>query len=88
MGDQQDPVTIYYWNAARGPMLVDARGRETTRRTGQSFPARATYQSGGWSVSFELAGLPPGTPLAFAIWNGSQQDRDGRKYFSVWHWLE
>jgi hypothetical protein len=87
MGDPLDPVTIYYWNAARGPILMEARGRETTRRTGQSFPARAAYQDGTWSVCFELADLPPGTPLAFAIWNGSQQDRDGRKYFSLWHWL-
>ena len=88
MGDAQDPVTIYYWNAARGPMLMDARGRETTRRTGQGFPARAIYWAGTWSVSFELPDLPKGTPLAFAVWNGSQQDRDGRKYFTVWHWLE
>jgi hypothetical protein len=87
MGDPRDPVTIYYWNAARGAMLMEAQGRETTRRTGQTFPARAAYQGGIWSVAFELAGLPPGAPLAFAVWNGSQQDRDGRKYFSVWHWL-
>ncbi len=88
MGDVQDPVTIYYWNAARGPMLMDAKGRETTRRTGQSFPARASYRNGSWSVCFELPELPKGTPVAFAVWNGSQQDRDGRKYFSVWHRLE
>jgi hypothetical protein len=88
MGDAQDPVTIYYWNAARGPMLMEAQGRETTRRTGQGFPARAMYRSGTWSVSLGLPDLPRGTPLAFAIWNGSQQDRDGRKYFTVWHWLE
>ena len=88
MGDVQDPVTIYYWNAGRGSMLMDAKGRETTRRTGQVFPARAIHQAGSWSVCFELPDLPNGTPLAFAVWNGSQQDRDGRKYFSVWHWLE
>lgn len=88
MGDSQDPVTIYYWNAARGAMLMAAQGRETTQRTGQSFPARASYQSASWSVCFALPELPKGTPLAFAVWNGSQQDRDGRKYFSVWHWIE
>ncbi len=88
MGDAENPVIIYYWNAARGPMLMDARGRETTRRTGQSFPARASYRDGAWSVSFELPDLAKGTPLAFAVWNGSQKDRDGRKYFTVWHWLE
>ncbi len=88
MGDARDPVTIYYWNAARGAMLMDAKGRETTRRTGRSFQARASYHGGSWSVCIELPDLRSGVPLAFAVWNGSQQDRDGRKYFSVWHWLE
>lgn len=88
MGDAHDPVLIYYWNAARGAMRMEAAGRGTTRRTGESFPTRATYISGAWQVVMELPELPPATPLAFAIWNGSQLDRDGRKYFSVWHWLE
>ncbi len=88
MGDAQGPVTIYYWNAARGALLMEAAGRGTTRRTGESFPAQAVYRSGAWQVVMELPELPAATPLAFAIWNGSQLDRDGRKYFSVWHWLE
>ena len=88
MGDAEHPVDIYYWNATRGPMLMQAQGRGTTRRTGQSFPATGTYQNGQWSVTFELPELPAGTPVAFAVWNGSQKDRDGRKYFSVWQVLE
>lgn len=88
MGDVNDPVRIFYWNAVRGAMLMEAQGRGTTKRTGQTFPAQGSYQSGQWSVVFELPDLPTGTPVAFGIWNGSQQDRDGRKYFSVWHVLE
>lgn len=88
MGDPQQPVTIYYWNATRGAMILDAHGRGTTRRTPQSFPARGIYRAGVWRVVMMLPDLPPGVPLAFAVWNGSQLDRDGRKYFSVWHWLE
>lgn len=88
MGDAEHPVEIYYWNATRGAMLMQAQGRGTTRRTGQSFPASGTYQNGQWSVTFELPDLPAGTPVAFAVWNGSQKDRDGRKYFSVWQVLE
>ena len=88
MGDSAQPVTIYYWNAARGALLMEAQGRGTTRRTGQSFAARGTYRAGEWRVVLELPDLPAGVPLSFAVWNGSQQDRDGRKYFSVWHWLE
>jgi len=88
MGDAEHPVEIYYWNATRGAMLMQAQGRGTTRRTGQSFPANSTYQNGQWSVIFELPDLPSGTTVAFAVWNGSQKDRDGRKYFSVWQVLE
>jgi hypothetical protein len=88
MGDAEHPVEIYYWNAARGAMLMEAQGRGTTKRTGQSFPANGSYQNSQYSVTFELPDLSPGTPIAFAVWNGSQKDRDGRKYFSVWQVLE
>ncbi len=88
MGDAEHPVHIYYWNSTRGAMLMTASGRATTRRTGQTFPASAVYQNSEWAVTFELPDRPAGTPLAFAIWNGSQKDRDGRKYFSVWYALE
>jgi len=88
MGDAEDPVDIYYWNSARGAMLMQAQGRGTTRRTGQGFPASGNYDRGQWTVTFELPDLPAGTPVAFAVWNGSQKDRDGRKYFSVWQVLE
>jgi len=88
MGDAEHPVKIYYWNATRGSMVMQAQGRGTTRRTGQNFPANSTYQNGQWNVIFELPDLPAGTTVAFAVWNGSQKDRDGRKYFSVWQVLE
>jgi len=88
MGDTDDPVHIYYWNAARGPMLMEAAGRGTTRRTGASFAAHGAYEKGRWTVALELPDLPAGTPVAFAVWNGSQKDRDGRKYFSVWQVLK
>jgi len=88
MGDAEHSVDIYYWNATRGAMLMQAQGRGTTRRTGRDFPANSAYQNGQWNVIFELPDLPAGTTVAFAVWNGSQMDRDGRKYFSVWQVLE
>lgn len=88
MGDAEDPVQIYYWNAARGAMLMEASGRGTTRRTGATFAAHGAYDKGRWTVTLELPDLSAGTPLAFAVWNGSQKDRDGRKYFSVWQVLK
>lgn len=88
MGDTGQPVSIYFWNASRGAARMQAEGRSTTKRTGESFPAQALYKGGAWNVTMELQDVPAGMPLAFAIWNGSQQDRDGRKYFTTWLRLE
>jgi hypothetical protein len=88
MGDTGNPVTIYFWNAARGAARMQAEGRGTTKRTGETFPAQAVYRDSSWRLSMELGDVPAGMPLAFAIWNGSQQDRDGRKYFTTWLKLE
>jgi hypothetical protein len=88
MGDAGGTVTIYFWNAARGAARMQAEGRGTTHRTGESFPAQAIYKNGSWHVTMELQDVPAGMPIAFAIWNGSQQDRDGRKYFTTWLRLE
>lgn len=85
MGDAQNPVVLYYFDAARGPAVMEAAGRGTTRRTGKAFPARAARSGPNWQVTLELPELPAGTPFSIAIWNGKQQDRDGRKYFSIWY---
>jgi hypothetical protein len=85
MGDATHPVQIFLWDATRGAAVMEARGRETTHRTGKAFSAQSSWSEGKWAVTLELPELPAGTPLAVAVWNGSQQDRDGRKYFSVWY---
>jgi DMSO reductase family type II enzyme heme b subunit len=85
MGDVDHPVRIFVWDSTRGAAVMEATGRETTRRTGQSFPAQAQYADGKWSVTLQIADMKAGTPFAVAIWNGSQQDRDGRKYFTIWY---
>jgi hypothetical protein len=64
---------------------MEASGRETTKRTGQAFPEQAQYAAGKWTVTMQIPDLQAGTPFAVAIWNGSQQDRDGRKYFTIWY---
>jgi DMSO reductase family type II enzyme heme b subunit len=85
MGDAGHPVRIFFWDSTRGAAIMGATGRETTKRTGQSFPAQGQYAAGKWTVVMQLQDLPAGTPLAIAVWNGAQQDRDGRKYFTVWY---
>jgi hypothetical protein len=88
MGDPGNPVSIYFWSASRGAARMQAEGRGTTKRTGETFPAHAVYRDQAWHVTLELHDVTAGIPLAFAVWNGSQQDRDGRKYFTTWLKLE
>jgi DMSO reductase family type II enzyme heme b subunit len=85
MGDENHPVQLYYVDTTRGAVVMEASGRSTTKRTGQSFPAKSAYHNGHWTVTLQIPALPPGMPLAVAVWNGAQQDRDGRKGFSVWY---
>jgi DMSO reductase family type II enzyme heme b subunit len=85
MGDEGHPVQLYYVDATRGAAVMEASGRGTTKRTGQSFPAKSVYRNGRWIVTMQIPSLPSGMPLAVAAWNGAQQDRDGRKGFSVWY---
>lgn len=88
MGGANDPVSIYFWNSARGTARMQAEGRGTTKRTGETFLAEGIYRDGSWHLALQLDAVPAGMPLAFAVWNGSQQDRDGRKYFTTWLKLE
>jgi DMSO reductase family type II enzyme heme b subunit len=85
MGDADHPVHIFVWDSTRGAAIMEANGRETTKRIGQSFPAQAQYAAGKWAVTMQISDLHAGAPFAVAIWNGSQQDRDGRKYFTIWY---
>jgi hypothetical protein len=88
MGDPKHPVRIFFVDTSRGAHVMEAAGRGTTRRTAQTFPARSVYSGGTWAVTMKLPALPSGTPLSVAVWNGGQQDRDGRKYFTVWYKTE
>jgi DMSO reductase family type II enzyme heme b subunit len=85
MGDAGHPVRIFVWDSTRGPAVMEATGRETTKRTRPSFPAQGQYVGGKWSATLQIGDMKSGTPFAVAIWNGSQQDRDGRKYFTIWY---
>jgi DMSO reductase family type II enzyme heme b subunit len=48
MGDADHPVHIFVWDSTRGAAIMEASGRETTKRTGQAFPAQAQYAAGKW----------------------------------------
>lgn len=88
MGDEHQPVSIYYWSASRGAALLSANGRTTPRVVpGTTVEHRAEFAGGRWSVTMQLPNQPAGYPLAFAVWDGEHGDRDGLKYVSVWYVL-
>jgi hypothetical protein len=87
MGDKHSSVHLYYWNASRGAAELTASGRATPQPSGQAFPYRANHTNDQWIVTMELPDQREGYPVAFAVWDGATGDRDGLKFFSVWHVL-
>lgn len=88
MGDPSSPARLYFWNASRGAEEMDATGRATTRLTGKAIAHKAVHADGKWAVVLELPDRADGWPIAFAVWNGESEDRDGQKYFSIWYVLK
>jgi mono/diheme cytochrome c family protein len=80
---------------------ANARGFGTLKSqplAGQNVKGRGIWRNGFWSVVFirelksrddEDVRFAPGkpVPVAFAVWNGQQRDRDGRKVISNWYQL-
>jgi mono/diheme cytochrome c family protein len=66
--------------------------------TAQNVTGQGTWKNRTWQVVLirELNSSEPGditfskiqrVPVSFSIWDGSQGDRNGKKYFSSWYWL-
>jgi mono/diheme cytochrome c family protein len=65
----------------------------------QNVQGKAVWRDGFWSVVFlreltskgkedaRFTDLSDGLPVAFAVWNGEQRDRNGRKVISNWYKL-
>jgi DMSO reductase family type II enzyme heme b subunit len=84
-GNALNPLLLYHYDFVRGATVMEAAGRGTMHATDATFRARSLYNDGAWQVTMELPVLAPGTPVAVAVWNGSQHDRADRRYFSIWY---
>lgn len=97
MGSDTDPVNAWYWKANREGRAFDvvARGYGTSsRRRSDQYPivSAARHTDGRWSLVFTRslesidgrARFSPGlvTRMAFAVWDGGNRERSGRKSFS------
>jgi len=93
MGGGGKMVNIWYWNAAKNAaenMVADGFGTATRLPT-QDVRANGRHAGGEWTVVFFRAYRTPEktairltaaggrTPVAFAVWEGSNQERDGLK---------
>lgn len=103
MGSQEQPVNGWYWRPdMESPLSVTATGLGTTVR-GQngSLTAGVSYSRGGWQLVISrpfaverdpsIVALHRGmtTKVAFAVWQGSNQERGGIKGVTLeWQPLE
>lgn len=99
MGSTRSPVNVWYWRADQGGEELLAGGPATT--TAYQAPAiesAAAHADGRWTVVFHRELVPEAAnrtafrmttdvDLAFAVWNGSNLERSGRKAVSEWHHL-
>lgn len=104
MGAKGKPVNAWLWRADwEQPKNVAAEGMGTTeRRDDRALKSKAEHRRGKWElvISHAMAGgrspegtavLRPGTTskVAFAVWQGGNQERAGVKAFSPdWQELE
>ncbi len=93
MGGDGKLVNIWYWSAARNGaenMVADGFGTTTPLKT-QDVRAYGRHADGEWTVAFfrayrsedeaaiKLAAKGGRYPVAFAVWQGANQERDGLK---------
>ncbi len=104
MGIKDKPVNVWLWRADwERPKNVSAEGMGTTvRRDDPALSSAVRHADGQWDLivgrSLKGKGAPQGTialapgtvtKIAFAVWQGSEQERAGLKAFSPdWQELE
>ena len=99
MGSASNLVNVWYWRADEGGEEILAGGPGSTTTVADSdLSANATYERGNWTVVFSRPLEVDGDnrtavtgdsdlDVAFAVWNGSNMERSGRKAVSGWYYL-
>lgn len=98
IGDGQNPVNVWHWRADGRVENLLAKGFGTaTRIPSGGLTGRAVRTDGGWELVLsrslrakagEGASLRGrgSTPIAFAAWDGDNQERDGLKAVTLEWW--
>jgi complex iron-sulfur molybdoenzyme family reductase subunit gamma len=99
MGGRDNRVNVWYWSGGVGPQELLAGGAGTTTPfTSTTIDANATYDDGTWTVVYSRSVDAEGQnrtdldsadtlDVAFAVWNGGNDERAGRKAVSEWHYF-
>jgi DMSO reductase family type II enzyme heme b subunit len=97
MGSTRNLVNVWYWHGGGGQQELLAGGvGSTTQFSDQQVRTERQYSDGRWTVVYAR---PLGTDaanrsdltvdhdidVAFAVWNGSNMERSGRKSISEWY---
>ncbi|MFB6155528.1 MAG: ethylbenzene dehydrogenase-related protein [Haloferacaceae archaeon] len=97
MGSTREMVNVWYWNPDEGSQELLAAGPGTTTRfRNASVETAAAYRDDQWYVVYSRPLVVDGAnrteirtendvSVAFAVWNGSNMERSGRKSVSEWH---
>ncbi|MFD1596432.1 ethylbenzene dehydrogenase-related protein, partial [Haloplanus litoreus] len=99
MGGADNRVNVWYWsgNGATQELLAGGAGTTTTFPA-PTIDANATYANGTWTVVYsrELTTESANRTtldsddrldVAFAVWDGGNAERSGRKAVSEWHYF-
>ncbi|MEF8791405.1 MAG: ethylbenzene dehydrogenase-related protein [Haloarculaceae archaeon] len=99
MGSTRNAVNVWYWSASEGSEELLAGGAgSTTEFRNASVEVTTAREDGRWVLVY-ARDLRTGSPnrtsialeqdvdVAFAVWNGSNMERSGRKAVSEWYHL-
>ena len=98
MGGASNRVNVWYWTGdGRTEELLAGGAGTTTDFAEPSVTSEAVHENGEWHVTFtreagaqgnrtDLAGEQD-IDVSLAVWNGSYNERAGRKAVSEWHYL-
>ncbi|MFB6183632.1 MAG: ethylbenzene dehydrogenase-related protein [Haloarculaceae archaeon] len=99
MGSTRTPVNVWYWNADTGieELLAGGPG-SVTRFDSTAISANVVRTDDGWTMVYSRplradadgrtdVAMEHDLDVAFAVWNGSNMERSGRKAVSEWYHL-
>lgn len=86
MGEPGKPVDLWLWRAGQPTERLSAQGfGSLVRKSAPAPEARAVRTATGWAVV--LRGEATVTAIAFAVWDGAEAGRAGKKRLSAWQSL-